>query len=78
MSYDSFAAFIKRLDQAGELLRIDQPVATELEITEIADRQMKTKGGGKALLFEPPSMDAPLSSRSPSIQWARISEYLWR
>jgi 4-hydroxy-3-polyprenylbenzoate decarboxylase len=57
MSYDSFAAFIKKLDRAGELLRIAQPVATELEITEIADRQMKKKGGGKALLFEQPTND---------------------
>jgi 4-hydroxy-3-polyprenylbenzoate decarboxylase len=61
MSYDSFAAFIKKLDQSGELLRIDQPVATELEITEIADRQMKKKGGGKALLFKQPTIDGRIS-----------------
>src|ERR1700691_6604274 len=61
MSYDSFAAFIKRLDQAGELLRISQPVATELEITEIADREMKSRGGGKALLFEQPTVNGVVS-----------------
>jgi 4-hydroxy-3-polyprenylbenzoate decarboxylase len=31
-------------------------VATELEITELADRQMKAPGGGKALLFEKPTI----------------------
>jgi 4-hydroxy-3-polyprenylbenzoate decarboxylase len=62
MSYDSFASFIKKLEQAGELIRISQPVATELEITEVADRQMKKPGGGKALLFEQPTVDGKVSN----------------
>ena len=33
--------FCLSLEAAGELKRISQPVATELEITEIADREMK-------------------------------------
>ena len=51
------------IDSAGtkpiepELVRIAEPVATELEITELADRQMKAPGGGKALLFEKPTID---------------------
>ena len=57
MSHASFSAFVTKLDQAGELRRIAQPVATELEITEIADREMKSPGGGKALLFEHPTVD---------------------
>ena len=57
MSYASFSAFVTKLDRAGELRRIEQPVATELEITEIADREMKSSGGGKALLFERPTVD---------------------
>ena len=32
-------------------------MATELEITEVADREMKSPGGGKALLFERPTID---------------------
>ncbi len=49
MAYESFRDWINALDRAGELVRIAQPVATELEITELADRQMKSPGGGKAL-----------------------------
>src|SRR3954464_4676100 len=57
MAFDSFRDFLNQLDQAGELRRITQPVATELEITEIADREMKKPGGGKALLFERPTVN---------------------
>jgi len=39
------------------LKRISQPVATELQITEVADREMKSPDGGKALLFEKPTID---------------------
>ncbi len=42
--------FIKYLEKEGELSRISVPVSPELEITEIADRVMKS--GGPALLFE--------------------------
>jgi 4-hydroxy-3-polyprenylbenzoate decarboxylase len=61
MAFDSFRDFIAALDKAGELKRISQPVATELEITEIADREMKSPGGGKALLFEKPTINGVLS-----------------
>ena len=61
MAYDSFRDFVNALDQAGELKRISQPVATELEITEIADREMKSPGGGKALLFEKPTVNGVVS-----------------
>ncbi|HKQ39743.1 MAG TPA: menaquinone biosynthesis decarboxylase [Verrucomicrobiae bacterium] len=57
MAYESFRDFVNALDQAGELIRIEQKVATELEITEIADREMKKPGGGKALLFEQPTIN---------------------
>ena len=56
MAYASFSEFIAALETAGELRRITVPVATELEITEIADREMKSPGGGKALLFEKPTV----------------------
>jgi 4-hydroxy-3-polyprenylbenzoate decarboxylase len=61
MAFNSFRDFVNALDRAGELKRISQPVATELEITEIADREMKSPGGGKALLFEKPTVNGVVS-----------------
>ena len=49
MAFDSFRDFVNALDQAGELKLIAQPVAAELGITKIANREMKLPGGGKAL-----------------------------
>ena len=57
MAFASFRDFVNHLDRAGELKRITQPVATELEITELADREMKSPGGGKALLIEQPTLN---------------------
>ena len=57
MAYESFQDWISALDRAGELKRIRGPVATELEITELADREMKSPGGGKALLIEQPTVN---------------------
>lgn len=50
MPYNSLQEFVQLLDREGELKRISHPVKAELEITEIADRVMKS--GGPALLFE--------------------------
>ena len=50
MAFNSLRDFIEILERGGELKRIVHPVKAELEITEIADRVMKT--GGPALLFE--------------------------
>lgn len=50
MVYRDLHDFLRRLEEAGELLRIEEPVSAELEITEIADRVVKR--GGPALLFE--------------------------
>ena len=61
MAFDSFHDFLRILDSAGELRRITNPVATELEITEVADREMKQAGGGKALLFEKPTVNGEIS-----------------
>lgn len=52
MSYKSLYHFIEEIEKAGELIRIKEFVNTDLEISEIADRMSKIKGGGKALLFE--------------------------
>src|SRR3989442_15034603 len=61
MALDSFRDFLTNLDRAGELTRITEPIATELEITEIADREMKKLGGGKALLFEKATVNGQVS-----------------
>ena len=61
MAFESFRDFVAQLDRAGELKRIAQPVATELEITELADREMKSPNGGKALLFEQPTVNGVVS-----------------
>src|SRR5881398_3740600 len=57
MAYRSFRDFIDALDRAGELTRVATAVDTDLLIAEWADREMKSAGGGKALLFEQPSVD---------------------
>ena len=57
MAIDSLGEFIKAIEAAGELVRVREPVRTRLEIAEIADRCMKSPGGGPALLFEKPVME---------------------
>jgi 4-hydroxy-3-polyprenylbenzoate decarboxylase len=52
MAYESLRDFVAKLEAAGELKRIPVEVDPVLEITEVADREMKSPGGGKALLFE--------------------------
>src|SRR3954470_18694725 len=61
MAFDSFRDFLARLESEGELTRIARPLATELEITELADREMKRPGGGKALLIEKPTVNGEAS-----------------
>ncbi len=48
--YRSLRQFISFLEEKKELVRIQEPVKADLEITEITDRV--TKAGGPALLFE--------------------------
>lgn len=62
MAFESYAEFLEMLKGAGELREITQLVATELEITELADREMKKGGGGKALLFTRPTVQGKASS----------------
>jgi 4-hydroxy-3-polyprenylbenzoate decarboxylase len=61
MAFESFCDWVNHLDRAGELIRIATPLATELEITELADREMKRPGGGKALLIEKPTVNGVVS-----------------
>ncbi|HEY5910410.1 MAG TPA: menaquinone biosynthesis decarboxylase [Verrucomicrobiae bacterium] len=77
MAFHSFHDFLTRLETAGELQRIPQPVATELEITELADREMKKPGGGKALLFDQPTVGGRVSPFPLAINtfgsWTRMA-----
>lgn len=52
MSYQDLSEFITALEKAGEVKRIPFEVDPRLEITEFADRAVKS--GGPALLFEKP------------------------
>ena len=52
MAYDDLRDFIRALEKNKELKRIPFEVDPDLEITEFADRSVKT--GGPALLFEKP------------------------
>jgi 4-hydroxy-3-polyprenylbenzoate decarboxylase len=65
MALDSLRAFIGAIDAAGLLRRVDQPVRTALELTEIADRVMKSPGGGPALLFQRPTLASGATSAIP-------------
>lgn len=50
MAYKSLRDFIERLEKDGKLVRISEPVSTDLEMTEIGYRTLEK--GGPALLFE--------------------------
>jgi 4-hydroxy-3-polyprenylbenzoate decarboxylase len=52
MALNNLRDFIKAIDRIDELVRVTHPVRARLEIAEIADRVMKSPGGGPALLFE--------------------------
>src|SRR5216683_7933300 len=67
MAYRSFRHFLETLEQAGELTRVADPVDSNLLIAEWADREMKSPGGGKALLFEQPIVDGKKSEFAVAI-----------
>ncbi len=50
MAYKSLRDFLKKLEAAGELVRVTAPVSTVLEMTEIHRRLLQQ--GGPAVLFE--------------------------
>jgi 4-hydroxy-3-polyprenylbenzoate decarboxylase len=52
MAYRSLRDFLARLDEAGELRRVTEPVSTVLEMTEIQTRLIAE--GGPAVIFERP------------------------
>jgi 4-hydroxy-3-polyprenylbenzoate decarboxylase len=52
MKYADLREFIANLESLGELKRVNLPVSTAFEMTEICDRTLRR--GGPALLFEQP------------------------
>lgn len=52
--------YIVELERRGELLRVAAKVSPRFEIAEITDRMAKSKGGGKALLFENTGTEFPV------------------
>jgi 4-hydroxy-3-polyprenylbenzoate decarboxylase len=80
MAFASFTEFIGALERAGELRRVQKPLATELEITAAAEREMKAPGGGKALLIEKPTVNGSISPFPLAINtmgsWKRMAMVL--
>src|SRR5690349_2981432 len=50
MAYRSLREFLAKLEAAGELVRVTEPVSSQLEMTEIQRRLLRN--GGPAVLFE--------------------------
>jgi 4-hydroxy-3-polyprenylbenzoate decarboxylase len=67
VTIESLSQFVDCLEEAGELRRVTQPVRTHLELCEIADRVMKSPGGGEALLFEHPVLSDGSRSAFPVV-----------
>jgi 4-hydroxy-3-polyprenylbenzoate decarboxylase len=65
MALDNLHDFLQAIDRIGELVRVTQPVRARLEVAEIADRVMKSPGGGPALLFEHVLLDDGRRSPMP-------------
>jgi len=65
MALDNLRAFVQAIDDAGDLVRVEQPVSVDKEITEVADRCMKSARGGPALLFTKPTLTSGGRSRFP-------------
>src|SRR5437764_13142025 len=62
MAFRSFQDFLEQIERTNELQRVSEPVDTDLVIAEWANREMKSPGGGKALLFEKPIIDGKTSA----------------
>ena len=65
MSYKSLRDFVEKLEAAGELIRVVEPVSVNLEMTEIQTRLLAD--GGPAVIFERPLMEDGSVSSMPVI-----------
>ena len=74
MSYRSLRDFIARLEAAGDLVRVREPVSTVLEMTEIQTRLIAN--GGPAVLFEKPVKADGQLQGSPSALFDAVAVIL--
>lgn len=65
MPYQSLRDFIQKLEETGRLVRVTEPVDTELEMTEIQTRLLAE--GGPAVIFERPVRKKTGQSFSQSV-----------
>ena len=65
MALDNLREFVTAIDKSGDLTQVTRPVSVDKEITEVADRCMKSPGGGPALLFTQPTLASGGRSRYP-------------
>src|SRR6266496_2612528 len=65
MALDNLRAFLDAIDARGDLVRVARPVSVDKEMTEIADRCMKSPGGGPALLCTHPTLGSGAAARQP-------------
>src|ERR1051325_9637230 len=65
MALDNLRALVEAIEARGELARVAHPVSVNKEITEIADRCMKSPGGGPALLFTRPMLAGGAGAGQP-------------
>jgi len=65
MALANLREFVSAIEKAGDLTRIARPVSVDKEMTEIADRCMKSPGGGPALLFTQPTLTTGAKSEYP-------------
>ena len=52
MPYSNLNSFVKILEKNDEIIRVQEFVSTDLQMSEIVDRFSKSSKGGKAVLFE--------------------------
>ena len=63
MAYGSLRDFMAQLEAEGKLVRVSEPVSTDLEMTEIQTRLLAD--GGPAVLFENPVNEQGVKSAMP-------------
>src|SRR6266496_1076065 len=65
MALDNLRAFLDAIEARGDLVRVARPISVDKEMTEIADRCMKSPGGGPALLCTHPTLTSGAVARQP-------------
>ncbi|MEZ5404888.1 MAG: menaquinone biosynthesis decarboxylase [Verrucomicrobiia bacterium] len=65
MAFDGMRSFLETLEQKKELLRVSESVSCELEITALANHEMKQPSGGKALFLENVKLSSGEKSQFP-------------